>query len=145
MTLVDANILLHAYNSSSSQHAAARRWLEGALSGPGQVRIAWVTVLAFLRISTNPRAYPAPFLPGEASDIVSEWLRQPNVATLDPGDRHWEILRGLMTFGQTRGPLIMDAHLAALAIEHGAILATTDKDFARFPELRWTNPLDTPL
>jgi hypothetical protein len=145
LTLLDANILLHAYNTSSPQHERARLWIESALSGAAPVRISWVTLLAFLRISTNPRAYPRPFLPAEASGIVTEWLARPCFGILEPGDRHWEILRQLMTLGQTRGPLVMDAHLAALAIEHGATLASTDRDFARFPDLKWINPLETTL
>lgn len=145
MTLLDANLLLYAYNSSSPQHDAARRWLEDILTGRGEVRVAWVTLLAFLRISTNPRAYPAPVLPAEACEIVTEWLARPNFGTVEPGETHWEILSRLMTTTQCRGPLVMDAHLAALAIEHGATLATTDRDFARFPELQWMNPLETSL
>ena len=141
MTLLDANILLHAYNSSAERHDDARRWLEGLLSGPGPVRVAWVTILAFLRISTNSRAYPYPLSPAEACEIVTEWFARPGFASLEPGDRHWQILSGLMTTGQCRGPLIMDAHLAALALEHGATLATTDRDFARFPGLRLIDPL----
>ncbi len=141
MTLLDANILLHAYNSSADQHDAARRWLEGLFSGPGPVRMAWVTILAFLRISTNPRAFPYPLSPAEASEIVSEWFTRPGFSTLEPGDRHWPILSRLLTTTQSRGPLALDAHLAALAIEHGATLATTDRDFARFPDLRLIDPL----
>ncbi len=142
MTLLDANILLHAYNSSSQQHDAARRWLEERFSGVGPVRVAWVTVLAFLRISTNPRAFPSPLSPAEAAEIVSQWFAHPGFGTIEPGDRHWPILSSLMTQAQCRGPLVMDAHLAALAIEHGAALATTDKDFARFANLRLIYPLE---
>ena len=141
MILLDANLLLYAYNSSSEHHAAAKHWLEGVLSQPESVRLAWVSVLAFLRISTNPRAYPYPLSPAEASEIVAEWLVRPTVATLEPGERHWPILSQLLTTTQARGPLVMDAHLAALAIEHGATLCTTDQDFTRFPDLRLLNPL----
>lgn len=141
MTLLDANILLHAYNASAERHEAARHWLEGILSAPGPVRVAWVTVLAFLRISTNPRAYPHPLSPIEACEIVTEWYARPGFATLEPRERHLRILSNLMTTAQCRGPLVMDAHLAALAIEHGAKLATTDRDFARFPGLRWVDPI----
>lgn len=141
MILVDANLLLYAYDSGSEHHAVARRWIEEAFSAPQPVRLAWVTVLAFLRITTNPRLRAQPFTPAEAVSIVDEWLSLPNVAILKPGERHWSILRGLLPESQARGPLAMDAHLAALAIEHGATLCTTDRDFTRFAALRVANPL----
>jgi uncharacterized protein len=142
MILVDANLLLYAYDPSSPQHVAARNWLEATLSKSGLVGFSWVTLLAFLRIGTNPRALEHPLSVAEAEGIVSEWLERPTITVLNPGDRHWDILRKLLTKGQVRGPLVTDAHLAALAIEHGAILATTDRDFARFPGLKFFNPLD---
>ncbi len=142
MILVDANLLLCAYNSSSQRYEAARRWLESALSGSEPVGFAWVTLLAFLRIGTDHRAFPSPLAPEEAAAIVSEWLDRPNAVALPPGDRHWEILSRLLTVAQARGALVMDAHLASLAIEHGATLCTTDRDFARFPGLRFRNPLE---
>jgi len=145
VTLLDANLVLYAYNTSAEHHDAARRWLEAELSGARPVRMAWISILAFLRISTNPRAFPYPFSASEASEIVGDWFGRSCFGALDPGERHLEILRGLMTANQCRGPLVMDAHLAALAIEHGAVLATTDRDFARFPELDWINPLETAL
>jgi hypothetical protein len=139
--LIDANILLYAYDSSSAHHQVARAWLETTLSEPEPVGLAWMTLVAFLRISTNPRALARPFSIAEAVAIVSEWLERPMVTLLAPGDRHWEILRNLLLEGQAPGPLVMDAHLAALAIEHGATLSTNDRDFARFPGLRLQNPL----
>jgi hypothetical protein len=105
------------------------------------VGLSWATILAFLRISTTTGIFERPFSGTEAAAIVSGWLEPPVVAILNPGERHWEILCELMTKGQAHGPLIMDAHLAALAIEHGATLATTDRDFSRFPGLRIVNPL----
>jgi toxin-antitoxin system PIN domain toxin len=139
--VIDANILLYAYDSSSAHHEVARGWLESILSRPEPVGLAWMTVLAFLRISTNPRAFQHPFSVTEAVAIVSGWLDRPMVTLLGPGERHWEILRDLLLEGQAPGPLVMDAHLAALAIEHGATLSTSDRDFARFPGLRLHNPL----
>jgi toxin-antitoxin system PIN domain toxin len=141
MILVDANLLLYAYDASSKFHARARPWLEELLSGADPVGLAWVTLLAFLRIGTNPRALTRPLPLGEAVQIVSSWLAQPGVVRLEPGDRHWEILSRLLEPAQARGPLVMDAHLAALAIEHGAVLATSDRDFSRFDGLRTVNPL----
>lgn len=141
MILVDANLLLYAYHPRSGQHEASRAWLEGILSSTELVRFAWLTLWAFLRISTNPRAFERPLTTTEAEAAVASWLSQPQVGILEPGDRHWDILRGLMRKGQTAGSLIMDAVLASIALEHGAILHTTDRDFSRFPGLKWINPL----
>jgi hypothetical protein len=142
MIVVDANLLLYASDASSDHHQASRRWLEATLSDPEPVGLAWVALLAFLRVGTNSRIRKDAFSVDEAAAIVAGWLERPMVTLLNPGERHWDILRGLMTKGQARGPLITDAHLAALAIEHGAILATSDRDFARFPGLKFFNPLD---
>jgi hypothetical protein len=143
MILIDANLLLYGYDSSSPQHHAARNWLENTLSEPENIGLPWMTLLAFVWISTSPRPLEHPLSLPEAAAIVADWLERPMATLLNPGDRHWEILRALMTKGQVHGALIMDAHLAALAIEHGAILATTDRDFARFPGLKFFNPLDS--
>jgi hypothetical protein len=139
--LVDANLLLYAYQPRAAEHAASKAWLEAVLSEARLVRFAWVTVWAFLRISTNPHIFERPLSADEAGAIVTSWLARPMAAILEPGERHWDILRGLMHQGQTTGPLVMDAALAALAIEHGATLHTTDRDFSRFPGLDWINPL----
>jgi hypothetical protein len=141
MILIDANVLLYAYDPSSPHHQAARVWFETAISKPGNIGLAWMTLFAFVRIGTSPRPLEHPLSTTEALAIVSRWLETPTVTILHPGERHWGILRDSMTKGQAHGPLIMDAHLAALAIEHGATLATTDRDFARFPGLRISNPL----
>jgi toxin-antitoxin system PIN domain toxin len=141
MILLDANLLLYAYNSSSTQHGASRSWLESILCGNALVRFAWVTLWAFLRISTNPRVFERPLSIADAEGAIASWLARPVAGILDPGERHWEILRRLLHDGQAIGPLVMDAVLAALAIEHGANLCTTDRDFSRFPGLDWTNPL----
>lgn len=141
MILVDANLLLYAYHPRAEQHEASRRWLESALSGPHLLRFAWLTLWAFIRISTNPRVFDRPLGVSESAAAVSSWLAQPAAGVLEPGDRHWEILQTLLEGGQATGPLVMDAVLAALAVEHGATLHTTDRDFSRFPGLAWTNPL----
>lgn len=141
MILIDANLLLYAYHPRSDQHEASKAWLESTLSGTELARFAWLTLWAFLRISTNPRAFEHPLTTTEAKAAVATWLFQPQVGIVEPGDRHWDILQGLMQKGQTVGPLVMDAVLAAIALEHGAILYTTDRDFSRFPGLKWTNPL----
>lgn len=141
MILPDANLLLYAYNKDAAEHAAARRWLEDALSSPAPFALSWQTITAFLRISTNSRAFPQPLSIDEAISIVDEWLARPNVTIVAPGARHWEIFARLLRTGKAAGALTMDAHLAALAVEHGATLCTTDRDFARFEELKFVNPL----
>jgi hypothetical protein len=139
--LVDANLLLFAYHPRAEQHETSRAWLEATLSGPELIRFAWLTLWAFLRIGTNPRVFERPLSTAEAEAVVSSWLAQPTAGILEPGERHWDILRGLVRGGQSAGPLVMDAVIAAIAIEHGATLCTTDRDFSRFPGLRWANPL----
>ena len=141
MILLDANLLIYSFSSSSPHHALAHRWLENLLSSPRSVALAWATINAFLRVSTNPRAYAYPYTAAEAAQIISELLERPTIQVVDPGDRYWRIFRDLLVDAQVTANLVSDAHLAALAIEHGALLCTTDRDFARFPGLRWENPL----
>jgi uncharacterized protein len=143
MILVDANLLLYAYHERAQQHRRARAWLEAVLSGTQLVRFPTLSLWAFLRITTNPRVFAKPLSAEEAGAAVSSWLAQPIAAVLEPGERHWEILGQLMLQGQVKGPLVMDAVIAALAIEHGATLHTSDRDFARFPGLKWRNPLES--
>lgn len=141
MILIDANILLYAYHPRSEQHVRSRQWLETAFAGPDPVRLAWTTIYAFLRISTNSRVFDHPLTMVEAEGHVSSWLALPGVDALEPGEGYWAILRELLQHGQVSGALVMDAALAALAIEHGATLYTSDRDFSRFPKLRTVNPL----
>ena len=141
MIPADANLVLYAYNADAAGHELPRLWLEASLSSAEPFALSWQTITAFIRISTNVRAFPQPLSIREASEIVAEWLERPNVTILQPGGRHWEIFARLLDEGQVSGALVMDAHLAALAIEHGATLATTDRDFARFNKLRVINPL----
>jgi len=139
--LIDANLLLYAYHPRAEQHQKSRVWLETVLSGPDLVRFAWLTLWAFFRIATNARVFERPLSTSEAEAAISSWLAQPIAGILEPGERHWGILRDLVRDGQAAGPLVMDAVLAAIALEHGATLCTTDRDFSRFSGLRWTNPL----
>ena len=142
MYLIDANLLIYAYDSSSPHHGAVRPWFEDLMSRPLPVRLTWTNILAFLRITTNPRILTNPFSAEEAMAIVESWLAQPQVDILGPTQRHFEILQNLIREGQVKGPMVMDAHLATLAVEHGATLCTTDRDFARFGSLRRFSPLD---
>jgi uncharacterized protein len=143
MILVDANLLLYAHDSDSPRHARAREWLEDVMNGDEDVGLAAVTLMAFLRIGTNPSVFPNPFTPEEAISIVTTWLALPSVQVAHPTELHWSTMVELCRAGQARGPVLMDAHLASLALEHGATLCTTDRDFARFPRLRVVDPLSS--
>jgi uncharacterized protein len=141
MILIDANLLIYAYNPQSEFHVTTRKWLEEVFSQPEPVWLAWQSILAFLRIVTNINAFKKPFSPKEARGIVTEWLDQASVDLLEPGERHWMILGELLEGSQVRGPLVMDAHLAAIAIEHGVTLCSHDNDFLRFRNLKFDDPL----
>jgi toxin-antitoxin system PIN domain toxin len=140
--LLDVNLLLYAYSESAPQHARAQAWLEQALVSEEMVGLPWVAVLGFLRLSTDPRAYATPYSTHEAAEIVDALLARSNVSPVGGGERHWSILLELSRSSGLRSNLVTDAHLAALAIEYGATLYSTDRDFARFPGLKWTNPLE---
>ncbi|MGA7173133.1 MAG: TA system VapC family ribonuclease toxin [Candidatus Dormiibacterota bacterium] len=139
--LLDANLLLYAVDRETRSHSQAAKWLEQALSGPTRVGFPWPTLLAFLRIATHPRALRAPLDGSQAWGFVADWLNCPGAWIPQPTQGHAEILQGLIEAHDLRGNLIPDAHLAALAIEHGLPVFSTDSDFARFPEVRWVNPL----
>ena len=141
MIVLDANVLLYAYDSTSSQLRKARNWVDRTFSNGTHVGPPWQTVTAFLRIMTNPRLPGERFTLEEAVQVVQEGLAQPNIRFLGPGDEYWPLLRQMIVEGQAQGALISVAHLAALTLEHGAVLHTTDRDFARFPGLRWVIPL----
>jgi uncharacterized protein len=139
--LVDANVLLYAVDEDSPHHEVAKPWLEEELSRPETFAFAWAVLLAFIRLVTNPRVFEKPLSGDQALDLVDSWLAQPNATVLHPTDRHSQLLRELLTPLGTAGNLTSDAHLAALAIEHGAELCSGDSDFGRFAGLQWTNPL----
>lgn len=141
MILADANLLLYAYNTDAPEQERAAAWLEDSLSSTMPFAFSWQTITAFIRISTNIKAFTKPLAVKEATEIVTQWLERPNATVLQPTERHWEIFTHLLDEGQAAGALVMDAHLAALAIEHGAILATTDRDFACFHNLKTINPI----
>lgn len=141
MKLPDVNLLLYAIDEESPSHGPAREWLEAALSGTEAIAFAWVVLLGFLRISTNPAAIEQPLQPDDALKHIDEWLTQPVATIVQPASTHVATLRRLLQPLGTAGNLTADAHLAALAIEHGAELCSADNDFLRFEGLRWTNPL----
>ncbi|HYN80149.1 MAG TPA: type II toxin-antitoxin system VapC family toxin [Gemmatimonadaceae bacterium] len=141
MKVIDLNLLLYAVNRDSPRHSAAMRWLQDAMSGEERIGLAWTVLLGFIRVTTSPRVFEHPLSVDDALRTVDAWLSQASVAALEPGEGHWSILRDLLLDAGSAGNLTTDAHLAALAIEHGAELCSTDADFARFERLRWTNPL----
>ncbi|MBT9437790.1 MAG: PIN domain-containing protein [Desulfobacterales bacterium] len=141
MILVDANILLYAEDALQSRHQQARVWWDGQLSGTGVVCLCWTVLSAFIRIGTNPRVFEHPLSLEQALARVQSWLDQPCTRVIRPTERHWTVFKQVLTDGQAVANLVTDAHLAALAIEHGCELASTDSDFARFPKLKWRNPL----
>jgi toxin-antitoxin system PIN domain toxin len=139
--LPDVNLLLYAADETAPAHGPALAWVESTLSGTETVAFAWVVLLGFVRLSTNPRSFGRPWDAGKALDVVDGWLAQPCVTVVHPTDRHAAVLRDLLTPLGTAGNLTTDAHLAALAVEHGATLCSCDNDFSRFAGLRWVDPL----
>lgn len=139
MILLDVNVLIYAYTSQTPQHTVCLGWLEDALNGTDVIGLPWVTVWAFLRVTSNAR------LGGDFSSgmrTLRELIAQPGVVIVEPASRHLALLERMVIDGQASGPLVSDAVLAALALENGATLASTDRDFSRFPGLEWVNPLD---
>ena len=141
MILVDVNLLLYATNISASQHRAAREWLDRQLVETPRVGLPWATLLGFLRLATSARVIARPLTMAAAWQQVSLWLACETAWIPQPTERHSDALGKLLAEPGTYGNLVPDAHLAALAIEHGLTLCSTDGDFARFPELKWLNPL----
>ena len=141
MILVDSNILLYAYNSNFGAHSAALTWWEQQLHGSDSVGLSWQVIYAFLRVGTNVRLFPNPLTTEEATRHIQRWFDQPCVQVLSPTQRHWEIFQTMLTEGKATANLVSDAHLAAIAVEHGCLLCSTDRDFARFPGLKWCDPL----
>lgn len=139
--LIDANILLYAVDENSVFHASAKEWLEDALNGPRRVGLPWQSLTGFVRIATNPRAVPDPLEPFDAWRIVEAWLDTRNSWIPQPGRGYANILSRLIRDLRLRANLVPDAALAALCIEHGLAVVSTDSDFARFTELVWINPL----
>lgn len=140
MRIVDANVLLYAVNSGAHHHETSRTWLDGALSGKDRVGLAWLPMIAFVRLATSPRAFASPLAPAGAMSRVQEWLAAPAAVVVQPTERHATILDRLLGSTGTGGSLTNDAHLAALAIEHRAEIVSYDTDFTRFAEVRCRRP-----
>ena len=141
MKLPDVNLLLYGIDEDSPRHQVARAWVENLFGGTETVALAWAVMLAFVRLTTKPQVMARPFTVEEALDVVEGWLARSNVVVVHPTDRHARILRELLAPLGTGGNLTTDAHLAALSIEHGAELCSSDADFSRFPGVRWQDPL----
>ena len=141
MIVLDANILLYAYDSGSAQHGLARIFVEKIFSAPDPVGLPLQSISAFLRIMTQQGLRHGRFSLQEAVEIVEEWLSLPQVRLLVPGERHWPMFQRMLLEGHASGRLVTDAQIAAITIEYGGELQTNDRDFARFPGLRWRNPL----
>jgi toxin-antitoxin system PIN domain toxin len=139
--VIDANLLIYSYDRDSAHHKKSRVWVGEVGSGGEAGGLPWQSVSAFLRVITNRRLSGMRVSLQQAVQVVDEWLQQPNVQILVPADEHWSVLRQMILEGQASGPLVSDAEIAAITIEHGAVLHTADRDFARFPGLRWKNPL----
>ena len=140
MILIDANVLIYAVDADSTHHTRARRWLEQTLSRDTWVGLPWIVLLAFVRITTRAGIMRNPLSPVQAIAFIDAWLAQPYVAFVGPGDGHWPVLRNLLLSDGTAGNLTSDAHLAALAIEHGCQIASADNDFRRFAGVTLINP-----
>ena len=140
MKLPDANVLLYALDDTSARHAAARAWLDAALSGSEEVGFAWVVLLAVLRLTTKPAVFAHPLRPNEAFDIIDGWLAQPCSLIVHPTVRHAGLRRGLISAVGTAGNLTTDAHLAALSVEYGAAICSYDAGFSRFPGVGRSRP-----
>lgn len=141
MILVDANILLYAQDSLAPLHHQAREWWDSRLSQSDPVCLCWPVLSAFIRIGTNPRIYEYPLSLEQALFQVQSWLAQPCIRVIRPTEGHWAVFKQMLIDGQAVANLVSDAHLAALAFEHGCDLASTDADFSRFPKIKWINPL----
>jgi len=141
MILPDVNLLVYAVDENSPFHQPAKAWLEGHFNGGNAIGFTWQVLLGFLRLTTRPALLKSPLTADQALDLIEDWCLQPAVFILEPGPRHFAILRSLLAHAGAAGNLTSDAHLAAIAIEHDAELHSNDSDFGRFPGLRWLNPL----
>ena len=140
MILIDASVLLNAVNKASPLHKPVVHWFREVFDGSETIGLPWISLWAFARIATNARVFPAPKSAAEVFEQIEAWIGQPGVMLIQPGTRHGQLLRSLVERHRVAGPLMSDAVVAAIALEHGAAVASTDGDFARFREVRWVNP-----
>lgn len=140
MKLVDTNVLLYVSDPEAAHHAPAKRWLDTALAGGAPVGFAWLALVGFVRIISNPRIFERPTTPSRAMDQVDHWLAARSATVLRPGARHADLMREMLDAVGSGGNLVNDAHLAALALEHRATMVSFDTDFGRFPGVRWETP-----
>lgn len=141
MTLVDLTLLIAAVNNRAPMHKAARTWWEDQLNGSEPIGLSWLVILGFIRVTTNSKVMPEPLLLADAVAMVDSWMARPNVRIVQVTPQHWNILQNMLHAVGHGAALTMDAHLACLAIEHDAEIATADEDFSHFPGLKWRNPL----
>ena len=141
MILVDANVLLYAEDQLSPHHVSARQWWDAQLSGNSPVCLCWTVLNAFIRIATSSRVFEHPLSLDQACSRVESWLNQPCTRMIHPTERHWIVFQEMLVEGKALAALVTDAHLAAMAKEHGCELISTDSDFSRFPKVKWRNPL----
>lgn len=141
MIVIDANLLIYAYDTGATFHKKSASWLENALSGIEPVGLPWQSIAAFVRVMTNPKLHGRQYSLKEATEIIDAWMARSNVRILTPTDDHWAQFRRMILEGGASGPLASDAEIAALTMEYGGVLHTADRDFARFPGLRWVNLL----
>jgi toxin-antitoxin system PIN domain toxin len=142
MLVIDVNVLIYAHRKETPLHGEFLDWIESTLSSKRPFSIPGLVRSGFLRIVTNPRIYSRPTPMQEALEVLSNLLVQPNHVEAEPGDRHWPIFLEICREAGVKGNLVPDAYLAALAIEKGAEFITVDRDYARFPGLRWRHPLE---
>ncbi len=141
MILPDVNLLIYAVDESSPLHEKSNNWWNGVLSSNEMVGLCYPSMLGFIRLSTNARVFDRPLSIDAAGSIVDGWLDQPNTTIVTPTDRHWPILKDLFYSANLTGNMTTDAHIAALAVEHGYTVYSNDADFGRFPTVRWVNPI----
>jgi hypothetical protein len=141
MIVLDVNLLIYAYDTTCKDHRKALKWIKEVFSGDETIGLPWQTISAFLRILTYPETFGERVTMDQAIAIVDDWLAISHVRTLPQGEEYWKLFREMLIKGDVRGKLTSDAALAALTMEYGGVLYTNDRDFARFPGLRWVNPL----
>ena len=141
MIVPDLNLLVYAHSTGAPLHEPARRWWEERVNRSERVGVPWIVAAGFVRLLTHPSVLSTPATPTNAVDLMAEWFRSPSVVPLNPGTQHLAIFRNMLATTGVAANLVTDAHIAALAIEHQAEVHSNDSDFARFPGLRWRNPL----